>query len=122
MIVTQGRRVTRRPWRAQRESVSSSASTGACAGSNSARLLGQKPRRPTIARMAGSSVIDANMTMTMPMALTGPTVRVEASSATTSTSIASVTVPALAMIAGATRGIAVRIASCLSSWRWSSSM
>ena len=61
------------------------------------------------------------MTIRMPIALTGPTVRVDASSATSRTSIASVTVNALAMIAGPTRGIAVLIASCLSSWVWSSS-
>ena len=96
--------MTRRPSRAQRESPSSGASSGTYEGSYTARLLGQKPRRPAIARMAGSSVRLAAMTMKMPIAFTGPTVRVEASSAKISTSMAAITVPALAMIAGAARG------------------
>ena len=61
------------------------------------------------------------MTMKMPTAFTGPTVRVEASSAKISTSMAAITVPALAKIAGAARGIAIRSASCLSSCVCSSS-
>ena len=48
----------------------------------------------------------ATITIAMPIALTGPTVRLEASSARISTSMARITVPALAMIAGAARGIA----------------
>ena len=114
-MVNHGRRVTRRPRRAHRLSPSSSASSGTFVGSYTARLLGQKPRRPTIARIAGSSVRLAAITIRMPTALTGPTVLVDASSANTSTSIASDTVKALAMIAGPTRGIAVLMASCLSS-------
>ena len=53
----------------------------------------------------------ASITMRMPTALTGPTVLLDASSARSSTIIARITVPALAMIAGAARGIA----------RWSAS-
>ncbi|HEV3462580.1 MAG TPA: hypothetical protein VG846_01210 [Actinomycetota bacterium] len=55
------------------------------------------------------------------MAITGPRLRVELSSATSRDSRLRMTVAALATIAGAARPSATAMASCRSSWRRSSS-
>ncbi len=61
------------------------------------------------------------MQVNTPIAATGPRVCVEPTSAASSDSIARVTVRPLARIAGPARETASAIASCLSSWRRSSS-
>jgi hypothetical protein len=63
----------------------------------------------------------ANRPTATPIAITGPRLLVEASSATSRVSRLRITVAALAMIAGAARWSAMAIASCRSSWRRSSS-
>ena len=63
----------------------------------------------------------ASITQNTPIAATGPRVWTEPTSATSRTSIASVTVMPLARIAGPDAATARCIASCLSSWVRSSS-
>jgi hypothetical protein len=57
----------------------------------------------------------------IPIAITGPRLLVEASSATSRASRLKITVAPLAMIAGAARPSAIAIAWCRSWWRRSSS-
>ena len=86
-----------------------------------AGLTGQNSQRPKITSRAGSRVIMASSATTTPIASTGPRLLVEFSSAMLSVSRLMITVPALAMMAGPARRSATAIASCLSSWRRSSS-
>jgi hypothetical protein len=82
---------------------------------------GQNTQRPKITSNAGSSVIMAHNPTATPIAITGPRLLVELSSATSRVSRLRITVNPLAMIAGAARPSAVAIASWRSSWRRSSS-
>ncbi len=67
---------------------------------------------------AGGRVTITSRVMKTPMALTGPSPAVEFISASISgQSMPTMTVPALAKIAGAARCSANAIASCRSSWR-----
>jgi hypothetical protein len=82
---------------------------------------GQKIQRPKTTSSAGNKVIIANSPTATPIAITGPRLLVEFSSATSRVSRLRMTVAALAMIAGAARPRATAIASCRSAWRRSSS-
>ena len=66
-------------------------------------------------------MIIANSPTAIPMAITGPRLRVELSSATSRHSRLRTTVAALAMIAGAARPSATAMAWWRSAWRRSSS-
>ena len=105
---TRGRRAIRSPVRAQnpRAVGSSDPNVG---------RAGQNTHRPQATSSAGSSVIIAAKATTMPMASTGPRLAVELSSAIVSVSRLTMTVPALAMMAGPARRSANAIASCRSS-------
>ena len=70
---------------------------------------------------AGNRVIMANRPTATPMAITGPRLLVEFSSATSRVSRLKITVAALAMIAGVARPRATAMASWRSAWRRSSS-
>ena len=78
-------------------------------------LNGQNIQRPKITSRAGSSVIIASRVTPTPMAATGPRPAVEFISASVRQSIPTITVPALAMMAGVARCSANAIASCRSS-------
>ena len=82
-----GRWSTRSPTRRQIPSRRSSSSSGRQA---TAELRGQKPRRPTIVRRAGSSVRPASSAAATPIADTGPSALVDPVSASSSTSIAAI--------------------------------
>ena len=82
---------------------------------------GQNTQRPKMTSSAGSRVIMAHRPTATPMAITGPRLRVELSSATRRHSRLRITVAALATIAGAARPSATAIASWRSAWRRSSS-
>ena len=93
-----------------------------CSGSYATTCLrGQKPRRPPIVSIAGSSVRPAASTQATPIAATGPSDLIEPFSASSSTSIDVATVSPLASIAGPVRVSACAIASCLSWYERSSS-
>jgi hypothetical protein len=64
---------------------------------------GQNTQRPKMTSSAGNSVIMAHNPTATPMAITGPRLWVELSSATSRHSRLRMTVAALAMIAGAAR-------------------
>ena len=83
--------------------------------------MGQKTHRPVITSSAGSSVIITSRVTPTPIAATGPRPRVEFISANVRHSMPSITVTALATMAGAARCRANAIASWRSSWRRSSS-
>jgi hypothetical protein len=70
---------------------------------------------------AGNKVSMANSPTAMPMAITGPRLLVELSSATSKHSRLKITVAALAMMAGAARPRATAMATWRSGWRRSSS-
>jgi hypothetical protein len=70
---------------------------------------------------AGNSVIMAHRPTAIPMAITGPRLLVELSSATSRVNRLRITVNPLAMIAGAARPSAVAMAWWRSAWRRSSS-
>ncbi len=78
-------------------------------------LNGQNIHRPKITSRAGSSEIIASRVTPTPMAATGPRPAVEFISASIRQSMPTMTVPALAMIAGVARCSANAIASCRSS-------
>ena len=82
---------------------------------------GQNTQRPKMTSSAGSRVIMAHRPTATPMAITGPRLLVEFSSATSRHSRLRITVAPLAMIAGAARPSATAMASCRSAWRRSSS-
>ncbi len=111
---SRGRIAIRRPTRAQNPLVVGSSVPYA-------GLTGLNTHRPTITSKAGSSVIIAASATTTPIASTGPRLLVEASSAMVSVSRLTITVPALAMMAGPARRSATAIASCRSSCLRSSS-
>jgi hypothetical protein len=70
---------------------------------------------------AGNKVIMANSPTATPMAITGPRLLVELSSATSKVSRLKITVAALATIAGVARPNATAMAACRSPWRRNSS-
>ena len=111
---SRGRRATRWPIRAHRPR---------SVGSADPRVgrRGQNTQRPTMTSSAGSSVSMAPSPTATPMAITGPRLLVEASSATSRHSRLKITVAPLAMIAGAARPRATAIAWWRSAWRRSSS-
>ena len=76
-----------------------------------AGVNGQNIHRPKITSRAGSSVIIASKVTPTPIAATGPRPAVEFISASVRQSIPTITVPALAMIAGVARCRANAIAS-----------
>ena len=84
-------------------------------------MNGQNARRPKIASAAGSIVSMKIIARPTPSAPIGPSPAVELTSARISTSSAAITVRPEARIAGPAVPSAIRIASCLSSWRRSSS-
>ena len=84
-------------------------------------MNGQKARRPVIARSAGRMVSIATIARPTPSAPIGPSPAVPLTSASERVNSAAITVPAEATIAGPALRIATRTASCLSSWRRSSS-
>ncbi len=82
---------------------------------------GQNARRPPIRSSAGSKVSIATAATATPIAPTGPRPAVELTWASERQSSAAITVPAEATIAGPPCRNATRIATYLSSTRWSSS-
>ena len=82
---------------------------------------GQNTQRPKMTSSAGNKVSMANSPTATPMAITGPRLLVELSSATSRVNRLKITVDALAMIAGAARPSATAMASWRSAWRRSSS-
>jgi len=82
---------------------------------------GQNARRPKIVSRAGSRVIMKSIASATPIAPTGPRPLVPFTWASTSVNSAQTTVRAEATIAGPAVRSASSIASCLSSWRRSSS-
>ncbi len=82
---------------------------------------GQKARRPKIVSSAGSSVSIESAAQAMPIAAIGPRPEVPLTLAMVRQSRAAITVAAEAKIAGPAEASAVRIASCLSAVRCSSS-
>jgi hypothetical protein len=82
---------------------------------------GQNGRRPTIVRIAGRNVSIASIATRTASAPVGPSPAVPLTFASVSDSSAMATVEPDAMIAGPARRSASAIASCLSSWRRSSS-
>ena len=82
---------------------------------------GQKARRPKIVSSAGSRVSIASAAQAIPIAAIGPSPAVPLTLAIVRQSRAAITVAAEAKIAGPAEASAVRIASCLSTVRWSSS-
>ena len=82
---------------------------------------GQNARRPAISSSAGRRVSIAIAATATPIAPTGPSPAVELTEANERQSSAATTVPAEAAIAGPARARAMRIASCRSSTRRSSS-
>ena len=109
-----GRRAMRWPIRAHRPR-----SVGSAEPSSGRR--GQNTQRPTMTSSAGNRVIMANRPTATPMAITGPRLLVELSSATSRVNRLKITVAALAMIAGVARPSATAMASWRSAWRRSSS-
>ena len=82
---------------------------------------GQKARRPKIVSSAGSRVSIERAAQKMPIAAIGPSPEVPLTLAIIRQSRAAITVAAEAKIAGPAEARAVRIASCLSAVRCSSS-
>ena len=82
---------------------------------------GQKTQRPVITSSAGSSVIMASRPTATPIAATGPRPGWSSTRRASRQSIPTITVAALAMMAGPARRSASAIASCRSSCRRSSS-
>ena len=82
---------------------------------------GQKARRPNNASSAGRMVSIATMAIAMPIAPIGPRPAVLVTSASERVNKAAITVPPEARITGLVRRTVTRMASCLSSWRRSSS-
>jgi hypothetical protein len=109
-VVTQvslGRTAMARPTRAQPPRAVGS-------GEPKTGRAGQNTHRPQLTSSAGRRVSMASRATPTPMASTGPMPLVEFSSATTSASMARMTVPALARMAGPARRNAIAIASCRS--------
>jgi hypothetical protein len=77
--------------------------------------IGQNTHRPQITSRAGSKVSMASTPTPMPIAATGPRPEVEFKSANSRHSMPTMTVAALATIAGPARCSATAIASCRSS-------
>ena len=111
---SRGRRAMRLPTRAQKPRVVGSAEPY-CG------LIGQKIHRPQMVSSAGSRVVMTSSATAMPMAATGPRLRVELVSANIRHSMPTTTVDALATIAGPARCSATAIASCRSTCRRNSS-
>ncbi len=84
-------------------------------------MRGQNQLRPQIVSAAGSIVSIEIMASATPIAPIGPSPAVPLTSAMLSVSSAAITVRPLARIAGPARETATDMASCLSSWRRSSS-
>ena len=110
-----GRLATRSPTRRQAPCVSSTPSLPKCG------IRGQNARRPQITSQAGSSVSIATIATATPSAPIGPRPDVPLTSASIRHSRAAITVMPEATIAGPAVRSASAIASCLSSWRRSSS-
>ena len=110
-----GRRATRSPICRQAPCVSSVPSLPKCG------TRGQNARRPQITSHAGSSVSIASIATATPSAPIGPRPEVPLTSASVRHSSAAITVMPDAKIAGPAVRKASAIASCLSSWRRSSS-
>ena len=88
---------------------------GRLVGAEGRATLGQNIQRPKITSSAGSRVIIASRVTPTPMAHTGPRPAVEFISARVRQSMPTMTVPALAMMAGVARCSANAIASWRSS-------
>jgi hypothetical protein len=112
--VSRGRRAMRAPIRAH-----SPRSVGSA--DPSVGRTGQNIHRPKTTSSAGSSVTMAPSPTAMPIAITGPRLLVEASSATSRHKRLRITVDPLARIAGPARPSATAMAWCRSAWRRSSS-
>ena len=84
-------------------------------------MNGQNALRPVIASSAGRIVSIETIARPTPSAPIGPRPAVPVTSASVSVSSAAITVAAEATIAGPALRIAMRTASCLSSWLRSSS-
>ena len=110
-----GPRPIHSPIRRQTPWVSSAASSPTW-GTN-----GQNAQRPAITSIAGSSVSIETIAIAIPVAPIGPSPAVPSTSASSRQSSAAITVRPEARIAGPARRSASPIASCLSSWRRSSS-
>ena len=110
-----GRAATRSATRRQAPCVSSVPSSPKCG------MRGQNGRRPTIASSAGSSVSMLSIAQKIPRAPIGPRPAVPLTLASERQSRARMTVTPEATIAGPARRRAIASASCLSSWRRSSS-
>ena len=113
-----GREATRLPTRRQKPCCSSTPASPACGMVSNGD---QNALRPVIASSAGRTVSIDSIASTTPTAPTGPRPAVELTSASDRHSSAAITVPPDAMIAGPALFIAIATASCLSSWRRSSS-